>query len=403
MPVTASLSTPVFSNNQIHIPVTLTGCDVEVLPRSTVRISPRITNINDNIDIIDWTIFYISDNSFQIICEILRDVDGGFNLDLQGAVFCKTALSDLQVISASEIDIVYDATRPVISRIEIPEIYQHNEIHDIVFEFSKAVEFREPSSSYLEHFIFEGADLGTPKLYRKQSNTFPVDTIGVVSNTDKSPPVADWEEVVTGIDPAKIYLLRWESVRDDAIGAFNLHLKDYAVVGMTLGSSAVTVYPTMPIPTVSYGTGNVTFSWDTVPLVTQYAYRVPGGEWVELGSTTSVTLPFSSSNPASVDFRINAPWIGATRTKYIYGSFKRDTITADVSVSGQITFSWAAVEDAQSYQIASSIIDDIDVGNVTSYTLTIASEFLGVLAWFDFRVNSPWQSAYQRLFLQVPS
>lgn len=403
MPVTAAFGTAAFDNNQIHIPVTLTGCAVEVLPRSTVHIAPRITHLNDNIDIVDWTVFYIADNSFKIICEILSDVAGGFKLDLNGAVFCKNALSDLQVISAEEIDIAYDATRPVISRIDIPRIYEHSEIYDIVFEFSKAVEFREPMVSYLEHFIFEGADLGTPTLYRKRSNTFPTEAIGVVGNTDKSPPPAEWEAVGAGVATARIYLLRWESVRDDAIGAFNLHLKNYAVVGMTVGTSAVIVYPTMPVPSVTYGSGSVNFSWAAVPNATQYAYRVPGGAWVAVGTATSVTLPFSASTPTSVDFRINAPWVGAARTKNIYGGIVRDTITADVSVSGHITFTWAAVEDAESYYISTPLIDDLDVGNVTTYTISIAPEFASAFIFFNVRVNTPWQSEIETIYLQVPA
>ena len=84
--------------------------------------------------------------------------------------------------------------------------------------------FGNDDATFLDHFIFEGADLGTPNLYRKLDDTYP------------ELPIDDdltqgWSNLNLTTEAATIYLMRFASVNENATGIFNLTLRENAVRG----------------------------------------------------------------------------------------------------------------------------------------------------------------------------
>ena len=74
----------------VTVPITITGggnpCDVHVLPRSAVQITSR-ANRNDNIDLVDATVFCESANNFVVKAIRMDGYCGGFSIDIMGYVY----------------------------------------------------------------------------------------------------------------------------------------------------------------------------------------------------------------------------------------------------------------------------------------------------------------------------
>ena len=174
--------------------------------------------------------------AYELIFEIPPDRNGRFRIACDGDVLQKgTLLWDN--IACSQKTVTYDTRVPFIENYDIPASYVHGEKFDVVLQFNVPVTFISPKekfgsddATYLDHFIFEGADLGLPTLYRKKNNTYPTGDIGTVSDTDPAPPTADWGDPSTVI-PSEIYLLRYAQVNTSAVGIFNITLKAASVRG----------------------------------------------------------------------------------------------------------------------------------------------------------------------------
>ena len=141
---------------------------------------------------------------------------------------------------------VSNTDAPYLENFDIPEQYVVGEIFDVVFQWSQApnmsiltpVSFIRPKPAHddwniLDNFQFEGADLGTPNLYRKTDNVFP---------TERIPAELPAEWTQDGLDfitednkcfswtrlPASIYLLRWNPVVSGE-GVFQMNVRAGAV------------------------------------------------------------------------------------------------------------------------------------------------------------------------------
>ena len=178
------------------------------------------------------------DKTYTLIFEIPPDRKGSLQIACDGYVLQKgTLLWD--DITCSSKTVNYDTRVPFIENYDIPASYVHGEKFDVILQFNVPVTFIPPSekwpgeqnATFLDHFIFEGADLGTPNLYRKKNNTYPTGQIGTVSDTDPAPPTADWEQVSRTVDASEIYLLRYAAVKTSAVGIFNLTVREGSVRG----------------------------------------------------------------------------------------------------------------------------------------------------------------------------
>ena len=176
--------------------------------------------------------------AYALIIGVPPDRSGALQIACSGYVLqADTLLWDDITCTVKTVN--YDTRVPFIENYDIPENYGVGEKFDVVLQFNVPVTFVDPKerfgsddATFLDHFIFEGADLGTPNLYRKKTNTYPMGQIGTVSDTDKKPPVADWGAPSTVI-PSEIYLLRYEEVHASASGIFNITLKEDSVRGPT--------------------------------------------------------------------------------------------------------------------------------------------------------------------------
>ena len=176
--------------------------------------------------------------SYTLIIEVPPDRKGSLQIECDGDVLqADTLLWDDITCSTKTVD--YDTRIPFIKSINMPRNYVHNAIFDVVIQFTVPVTFINPTTrwpgeqhaTFLDHFIFEGANLGTPNLYRKKNNTYPTLPIGTVSHTDQTPPTADWEIVSSTVSDSEIFLIRYNAVNENTKGTFNLTLREGSVQG----------------------------------------------------------------------------------------------------------------------------------------------------------------------------
>ena len=179
--------------------------------------------------------------AFELIFGIPPDRSGSFQITASGDVFkVSNSTWDTVTITPAQKDIAYDTRVPVLENYDIPSNYTPGDPFDVVLQYDLACTVNSPvdffgdeHATYLDFFIFEGADLGTPNLYRKTDDTYPTLPIGTVSDTDKTPPVADWTQRNLQVTPATIYLLRWHAVNANATGVFDVTIKEGFVRGPT--------------------------------------------------------------------------------------------------------------------------------------------------------------------------
>ena len=166
--------------------------------------------------------------TFYLHFKIAPNKRGRFSVDLTGYVY-KTATVVRDDVRIDPITVAYNTTVPEIVDFDIPANYVPGETFDVILQLNTSVTFSPAPAdgTFLDHFIFEGADLGTPNLYRKTDDTYPTQAVGdfpVGGN-------ADWTQDDLTTETATIYLLRWDPVVGNPQGAFNLTLKQGAVRG----------------------------------------------------------------------------------------------------------------------------------------------------------------------------
>ena len=165
---------------------------------------------------------------FTLIVAVPQDRSGRFSVDLAGSVFKRTD-SEYDQVSATAVTVDYDTRVPFIEDYDVPAVFTPGEIFDVVLQFNVPVtfvdpvdKFGSPDATFLDHFIFEGAALGLPTLYRKLDDTYPDLPI---------PDLSEWSNMDLTTEEATLYLMRFDPVSESAAGAFNLTLKEGSVKG----------------------------------------------------------------------------------------------------------------------------------------------------------------------------
>ena len=168
--------------------------------------------------------------AFEVVVEVPPDRKGSFSVAITGTVL-NPSTREWNTVTVTASTVTYDTRIPRIVDYDIPADYTVGEKFDVILQFDPAATFDDPvaafnntDATFLDFFIFEGADLGTPNLYRKTDNTFPTLPLPTELGTD-------WTQDNLQTEEATIYLLRWEAVQEGAVGVFNLTLKPGAVRG----------------------------------------------------------------------------------------------------------------------------------------------------------------------------
>ena len=169
---------------------------------------------------------------YALITTVPPNRAGSFEVAIAGDVL-KVASRIWDNVIATPKTVAYNTTVPELIDYDIPENYVVGEKFDVVLVFNVPVTFIDPQerfgknspATFLDHFIFEGAALGTPNLYRKTDNTRP--TLPIAATL----AAADWTQADLTTVPASIYLLRWTEVESGASGSFNVTLKPNSVRG----------------------------------------------------------------------------------------------------------------------------------------------------------------------------
>ena len=151
---------------------------------------------------------------------------------LAGEVF-KVSTHVYDVVTINALTLVVNTIVPEVVRREQPGTYTHGDGYDVVWQFNTAVKFYEPTAfygdnnaTYLDHFVFSGAQLGQPTLYVWTGTGFPSlplpDTLS-----------ADWTNMVTTTGASAVYLFRYPDVPATVAGASLVEVKEgvYANLG----------------------------------------------------------------------------------------------------------------------------------------------------------------------------
>lgn len=162
--------------------------------------------------------------AYTLVFEVPPDRSGRFQITANGEVLSATGSWDNVVASA--LDVNYDTSIPRLKDYDIPEDYTAGEIFDVILQFdTDATVSPEPTGgTFLDHFIFEGADLGTPNLYRKTDGVYP--TLPIAETLP-----SEWTQANMTTEEATIYLLRWDPVVGNPKGIFNLTVREGAFRG----------------------------------------------------------------------------------------------------------------------------------------------------------------------------
>ena len=148
------------------------------------------------------------------------DVEGDIEIDVTGEVF-KVSTHVYDVVTIAALTLAVNTIVPEVVRREQPGTYTHGDGYDVVWQFNVPVKFYEPTAfygdnnaTYLDHFVFSGAQLGQPTLYVWTGTGFPSlplpDTLS-----------ADWTNMVTTTGASAVYLMRYlDDVPDTIRGCF---------------------------------------------------------------------------------------------------------------------------------------------------------------------------------------
>ena len=168
---------------------------------------------------------------YELIFQVPPDRSGSFRITADGDVFkTGTQIWDNMIVSPKTLS--YNTAVPKVKTYDIPEAYVHGEVFDVIFEFDTDCTVNNPiaffgdlNATYLDFFIFEGADLGNPpNLYRKVDDVFPMLPLPASLGND-------WTQTDLQTTEATLYLLRWNAVNAAAEGIFNITMKPGFVRG----------------------------------------------------------------------------------------------------------------------------------------------------------------------------
>ena len=224
--VNASFGTVEYRNNgAIAVPITF--AEAVISPSKTICEISHVSG--DNLTGVNYRL--LGENTdYELVFDIPPDRTGSFRIDTTGDVF-KVITHVWDNVIITPVTINYDTRVPFIENFDIPSEFSAGEVFDVVLQFSVPVtfvspqeKFGSPDATFLDHFIFEGADLGLPNIYVSSSDTFP--TLPIPETLP-----SNWSILSTASDESKIYLIRFAEVPDTATGIFNLTLKEGSVRG----------------------------------------------------------------------------------------------------------------------------------------------------------------------------
>ena len=145
---------------------------------------------------------------------------------------------DLQEITLSSIG-GYISSEPYLKDSRVP-LYTPGEKFDVLMLYSvpTLIKPAPDGGTLLDHFNFEGADLGTPNFYRKMPLSADK-TLAWKQRFDVAlPPETDeiesfdnpngegvWTNADLTTEPATLYLMRWDPVVATASGVFSMRQK----------------------------------------------------------------------------------------------------------------------------------------------------------------------------------
>ena len=208
----------------IAIPLTFTETDVIVPSKSICRVThvsgSELTGVNYRM--------IGKGRAFETVVEMPPNRKGSFSVAITGTVL-NVSTREWDSVTVTAKTVPYNTTVPEIMLFDIPASYTPTEKFDVLLQFNVPVTF-EPAptgGTFLDHFIFEGADLGTPNLYASSGNTLPTELLP----DDLSDAADTWSPVSSTSSEASIYLLRWTEVNENAKGVFNLTLRPGRVRG----------------------------------------------------------------------------------------------------------------------------------------------------------------------------
>lgn len=224
---------PVFeSESVVELPLTFTD-NVRYLQASAFAlVSTRAPD--DTLAVDDFSTEGIrstlrgSDMNYTLSVQIPPDRRGVLSVSGNGQVEIASS-GDIESISGMA-SVNFDTRIPRIKDLNSPRYMPESRL-DLVIQFDIPVTFIDPEdrfgspdATFLDHFLFEGADLGTPNLYRKLNDTFPTFPIPDDLTTE-------WSDMDIITADATIYLLRYDPVNSSANGVYSVTLKPGSVRG----------------------------------------------------------------------------------------------------------------------------------------------------------------------------
>lgn len=205
----------------------LTFAENVIVPAKTVF---EITQVSGDA-LAGITYYLVGENTdYEAVFKIPQDRSGSFRISANGDVLkTATGIWDNVIMQPKTVD--YSTAVPKLKNYDIPEYYVRNVRFYVIFQFDTDCTVNDPitffgddNANYLDFFIFEGADLGTPNLYRKIDDVYPTLPLPASLGTD-------WTQADLQSTEATIYLLRWDAVNGSAEGIFNITIKPGFVLG----------------------------------------------------------------------------------------------------------------------------------------------------------------------------
>lgn len=228
---------------EIAVPVTFG----EAVVANAKTVFP-ITHVSGD-DLAGIEYYLLGENTaYELVFTVPPDRSGRFQVAANGDVLLATGTWENVMVTAKTV--AYNTGVPKLKNYDIPEYYVHTENFNVILQFDTDCTVNNPmtffddlNATYLDFFIFEGADLGTPNLYRKIDDVYPTLPLPASLGTD-------WTQTDLQTTEATIYLLRWDAVSNSAEGIFNITVKP----GFVLGPVKISIKPTGDY--VSDGAGN---------------------------------------------------------------------------------------------------------------------------------------------------
>ena len=209
---------------EIAVPVTFG----EAVVANAKTVFP-ITHVSGD-DLAGIEYYLLGENTaWELVFQIPPDRKGRFRISANGDVL-KSSSAIFDNVLATPIEVDYSTVVPELVDYDIPSEYTPGETFDVILQFNTDVTLSPAPAggSFLDHFIFEGADLGGANIYRKTNNTYPTlpipDFPDVNGNTD-------WVQTDLTTETATLYLLRWAPVQGNPEGVFNMTVRPGAVRG----------------------------------------------------------------------------------------------------------------------------------------------------------------------------